>query len=296
MNIRGGRATTRGTLLATAIILTSAALPAAPAAAATIPSGSVQVFSKPSGFSVSTSKRVEAICPADRPRVLGGGFTIAGGSHIEVTELQPIKGATVDSYRVSARHDEVGTSASWQLLAYAYCSSTAPGHEIVTATSSTTSDTFNIAMPRCSNGKAVTGSGGLTSGGSGQVKLLTQAEGSIAGPIRITAAGLEDLNGFSGNWSVTGYAVCVKYTTYGDIQYRSDQTVTDNTTVKKIPASCPSGTRATGGAGWIDSPATLISVVPNTSTPTRSTATGRDDSSSPGAYSWMVKSTVFCAS
>ena len=76
-------------------------LTVAPAVAATIPVGSVQVITASSGFSVSASKTVTATCPSSRPRVLGGGFTTAG-THIEVTELRPIKGSSVDSYRVTA--------------------------------------------------------------------------------------------------------------------------------------------------------------------------------------------------
>lgn len=259
------------------------------ATAATVPVGSVEVITAQSGFSTGPSKTVEAICPANRPRVLGGGYT-STGLHIVVNELRPVAGAT-DRYRVTAGFDEVGTSASWNLLAYAYCSSAAPGWQLVSATSTTTSQSFNQTIATCPSGKAVVGTGGRLNGGIGQVHLVTQGIGGLA-PNRMSAGGLEDLSGFSGNWSVTGFAVCVTFASALDVTLVSDQTASDTVNPKGKSVTCPSGTRLTGSAAWANLPGNLFNLRPNTNTPTSVTASARVDIAS--SFSWDLIVYGFC--
>ncbi|WP_125803834.1 hypothetical protein [Actinoplanes sp. ATCC 53533] len=262
-----------------------------PAAAATIPVGSVQVVTATSGLTPGSSKTITAVCTSARPFVLGGGFTTTG-THIVVSELQPIDGASVDSYRVTAGFDEVGTSGSWNLLVYAYCSSTAPGWQLVPVTSTTTSNSFNQVIATCPSGKAVVGTGGRINGGAGQVELVTQGIGSV-GPNRMSAGGLEDITGFSGSWSVTGYAVCVTYTSSLDIRLVSNQTASDNTITKNVTATCPSGMRLTGSAIWASVPGNAINLRPNNSSPTNVAATARNDSGS--GSGWDLITYALCA-
>lgn len=282
----------RAVALLAGCALAGSALTASPAAAVTIPVGSVQVVSVSSGFSPGPSKTVSAVCPAARPRVLGGGFTIAG-THLVVSELRPVRGTTVDSYRVTAVQDEVGTTASWQLLAYAYCASVAPGWELVSATSGTTSDPFNSVLITCPSGKSVVGSGGRMNGGAGQVHLNTQGIGAV-GPNKVAASGLEDRTGFAGTWSVTGYAVCVTDANPLDIRIIPAQTGGTDP-VKTATATCPTGFRLTGSAAYSDLPGNLISLRPNNSTPNSVAAVSRDDSGAPGTDSWTLQVSAFCA-
>jgi hypothetical protein len=261
------------------------------AAAATIPPGSVQVVSAVSGFSTGPSKTTTAVCPAAKPRVLGGGFTTTG-THIVVTEAQPIAGGP-DSYRVTAQADEVGTTASWQLLVYAYCSNVAPGWQLVTATSTSTSNPFNQVIPSCPSGKAVVGTGGQINGGAGQVQLLTQGIGSVA-PNRMSAAGTEDLNGFAGSWSVTGYAICVTYVGALDVRLAQNQTAGADPT-QGVTVPCPTGYSLTGTSIWTDLPGYSINLRPNVSlNPTIVTGTGRNDSGTPST-GWSVIVYAHCA-
>lgn len=262
-----------------------------PAAAATIPVGSVQVVSASTGLSTGSSKTISAVCPAARPFVLGGGFTTTG-THIVVNELQPIDGASVDSYRVSAGFDEVGTSGAWNLLAYAYCSSTAPGWQLVPLTSTTTSNSFNSILVTCPSGKAVVGTGGRINGGAGQVQLVTQSIGGV-GPNKMVAGGLEDISGFAGSWSATGYAVCVTYNNPLDIRLVSNQTASDNTVTKNVTATCPSGMRLTGSAIWSNIPGNSINLRPNNSTPTSVAATARNDTGN--GSGWDLITYALCA-
>jgi hypothetical protein len=267
---------------------------AAPAAATTIPPGSIVVVTASSGFSVSASKTVTAQCPAANPRVLGGGYT-STGQHIEVVERRPMSGLT-DSYRAVAVQDEIGTSATWQLQVFAYCSSVAPGWELLTAVSSTTSNSFNAIYPSCPSGKNSTGGGGQINGGGGQVKLLTQSVGGVQNPRGYAAAGLEDITGFSGNWNVTAYVVCVNLGVFGDFATVDTQTAANTTITKTVTSVCPAGKRLSGSAAWTDSPGTIISIRPNNSTPTSVTAVARDETATPGANAWSLIVTAFCVS
>jgi len=294
------RATTNGTrrsfvAAASALAMIATALVQAvgvtPAAAVTIPVGSVEVVTATSGFSPGPSKTLSAVCPASKPRVLGGGFTTTG-THITATELQPVAGSPVDSYRVVAGFDEVGTTASWQLLVYAYCSSVAPGWQLVTATSPPTSDPFNQVIVTCPSGKAVVGTGGRINGGAGQVQLVTQGIGA-AGPNRMSAGGLEDLTGFSGTWSVTGFAVCVTDANPLDIRLVQNQSG-GTLNPKTVTATCPSGMRLTGSAIWTDIPGNAISLRPNTSTPTSVTGVARNDTGNT-TFSWTLIVYALCA-
>jgi hypothetical protein len=270
---------------ALAMMITAAvvAVGATPASANTIPVGSVIAVSQPSGFSTVSPKTTAAVCPADRPRVLGGGFTTTG-THIVVSQAQPLAGSPTDSYQVTAGFDQVGTAASWQLLVYAYCSSAAPGWQIVPATSTSTSDAFNEVAAACPSGKEVVGTGGRITGGAGQVELVTQT----GFPRQAVAGGLEDLDGFAGSWSATAYAVCVTVANVLDIHAVQNQTASDTTNPKSVSVTCPSGTQLTGSAVWADQPGNAISLRPNSSTPTSVTAIARDDSGSGGAFDVLV--------
>jgi hypothetical protein len=247
-------------MLAVCGVVAAQALAAQPAAAATIPAGSVSVASAISPFN-SANKTLQANCPAGK-RVLGGGGYVSGTRHAVLTELRPISTAAGDSYEVSATEDETGEPGNWAILAYAFCSSTAPGVEIVSATSAAASNSFTGISATCPGAKRLVGSGGQINGGAGQVDLLTLPEGSLLSN-RTTAGGQEDPNGFAGTWSVTSYAVCVTASNLFDLQLVKTFTVGDGTTFKSATATCPSGMQAAGGAGWADTPAHVLFIEPN---------------------------------
>jgi len=264
---------------------------AIPAQASTVPVGTVNVSTIASPFD-SNNKTINTACPAGT-HVVGGGGQIAGGTgHVIFTEMRPITGAS-DSYRVTAVEDQVGEAGTWSLLTYAYCASgTLPGYEIVSNTSPVGSGAFQNTVSTCSAGKYALGAGGLVNNGSNQVDLETLGEGGTFSN-RSTGAALEDQDGFSGNWSVTAFTVCVQPSSIFDLTMVKVYSVNDATTTKTATASCPSGMRATGGAGWSDTPGHVTSVTPNSSTPFSVKVVARNTSTTTG--SWGAIATVFCA-
>ena len=283
------KARIRGALIVTAVVVATQLAHPGPAAAVTLPPGGVTVISKISLFD-SNNKTFSAACPAGN-RVLGGGGFISGTSHAVLTELQPITTAGGDRFQVSAAEDQLGEAGTWAILAYAFCATAPAGLEIVNSTSVSASDPFASQSAQCPAGKRLIGAGGKINFGSGQVGLLTHPEGSV-GPIRTTAAGLEDLDGFSGNWNVTSYAVCVIAGSVLDLRVVQNAAAGDGSTFKQATATCPSGMIATGGGGWVDLPAHVEFIKPNTGTnPTSVDVAGR----AAGGFTSTVTALAICA-
>ena len=205
-------------------------------------------------------KTALAQCPAGT-RVIGGGGRVNGGQHVVITRQQPFHGVN-DTFVVSAQEDQTGTAQFWAVQAFAICSVPLPGLEIVSAAGLSGSSGFQGKSVDCGPGKNVLGVGGRIIGGAGQVSLNTQA----LFPNRASAGGLEDSDGFSGQWSVTAYAVCASLNSVFDSQVVSVQTATDSTPRKIFTVNCPAGMNLTGGAAFAGTPGAVVEVVsPNTS-------------------------------
>jgi hypothetical protein len=228
------------------------ALTVPPAGATTIPAGSVTVQHTFSTFN-SNNKTYRAACPAGQ-RVLGGGGSVNGTRHAVLTELKPVSTPFGDYYEVSAAEDQTGDANVWNLHVYAYCSATAPGVQIVSVPSASASNPFTSVGATCPGSKRLAGSGGQITGGNGQVDLVTYPEGSRLSN-STTAGGQEDPDGFTGNWTVTSYAVCVTASDLFDLQVVRSFTSGDGTASQTAFVRCPAGMRVTGGAGWADTPA-----------------------------------------
>jgi hypothetical protein len=280
---------------ACAVVSGTAVWSATSAHANTVPAGTVTVVNNASAFD-SNNKTINTKC-AVGSHVVGGGAQIAGGTgHVILTELRPITVAGGDSYQVTAVEDQTGESGTWSLLTYAYCASgPLTGYEIAASTSSVGSGSFNNSSSTCSGGKKALGSGGRINNGANQVDLQSIGNGG-SGSISNSsmAAGLEDRDGFGGNWSVTSFTVCAQPSNVFDFAVVKVLSPNDSSPTKTAVAFCPSGKRATGGGGWSDTPGHVTSITPNNAAPTSVTVVARNTSGAPG--NWSATATVFCAS
>jgi hypothetical protein len=86
----------------------------------------------------------------------------------------------------------------------------------------------------------------------------------------------------------------VKPSSVFDLAMVKVQSPSDGGPTKTVTATCPAGKRATGGAGWTDTPGHVITIRPNSVTPTSVTVVGRNASGAAG--NWSAIATVFCAS
>ena len=107
----------------------------------------------------------------------------------------------------------------------------------------------------CPTGKRVLGTGADLAGGLGQVVLDDIAPN--AGLTAVTAFGVEDGNGYSGNWTIRAYAVCANPPA-GLQRVATTSASSSGGTGKLQTATCPTGkdllglgAELTGGAGQV---------------------------------------------
>ncbi len=276
-------------------------LSATPAAAATLPFGTVNAVGAQSQPSTQRVQTLSAVC-APGQRVLGGGAWL-GSSHAVLTELQPIHPAVgQDSFKVTAAADQFGITGSWFIQAYAFCG-VVPASlqlEIIPKTNPATSQGTDQAFAPCSSGKFLVGMGGKIDNGAGQVDLGTFPNNS--GSLATGAAGFakEDLDGFAGQYTVTGYAVCLRPTRiFGDIEMVPAQFNTPGGVPNRLATvACPPGKAITGLGGGISTPGTHWQQLAPTTAGQPATAAnfGAESSGSAPPTAWPMNAVVFCAS
>ena len=269
-------------------VLGAQVLSAAPAAAATLPPGSVRTVVAQSPSNALSVKSFSADCLSGE-RVLGGGAFTVGGVHAVITEMQPIHPVTgVDSFKVTAAADQFGISGVWSFQAYAFCARipSTLQVELLSHTDPPTSTTFDDAFLRCPRG-VVVGGGGKIDNGGGQVDLGT-------GPAFRTGFGAlakEDADGFAGNYTVTVYVLCAVSRIFFDLEMVQTSSGTVGASQTAVLA-CSSGFELTGLAAETVVPGTHIQQI----RPSQANlAVFGAQSSVPPTESWSMDYTVYCA-
>jgi hypothetical protein len=181
-------------------------------------------------------KSVVATCPAGK-RVIGTGVYLDGvAGDVVIDDLVPTASAVV----ATAYERGGGTAASWWLRAFAICANPLPGLTIVSATTAATS-AHKSGSAACPTGTRVLGAGAAIAGGLGEVVLDALWPDTTA----VTAAGYEDVDGTTTNWTLTTYAICAPPLP-GLVLVNAGSV--GASTAAAAPA-CPAGT-ARVGLGW----------------------------------------------
>ncbi len=257
----------------TLAVLAGVALSAAPASATTFGSGNVVAVEKLSPSNTATVKTISATCPAGQ-RVTGGGAFTLSGVHAVITEMRPIHPSSgPDTFEVTAAADQFGILGAWSFKAYAFCA-TVPANlqlEIVSnpVPKPPTSAGTDQALAQCTTGnggKYLIGTGGKIDNGGGQVDLGTFPNGS--GQIATGSSGFakEDADGYSGQYVVTGYAVCGHPNAiFGDfVMVRQTFQAPAGASSLSVFVDCPDGMAVSGLGGGTTSPGThLQEIAPN---------------------------------
>jgi hypothetical protein len=152
-------------------------------------------------------KAVTVTCPSGL-MVVGGGYSLVGalGSVVLDDFIPSTFSLTVGAGEVVGPGEPSdGTTASWRVVAEVACASPLPGQEIVSQTTQYGGFTpEGDAWAPCPAGKQVVGGGESLSNGWGQIStdnLYLDSSG-------VYAHAVEDEDGYSGNWSITAYAIC----------------------------------------------------------------------------------------
>jgi hypothetical protein len=193
-----GRLTTA--TLALVLALAGALVAASPAQAV----ADIDAVSQGSPENSNTFKTVLVSCPTGK-KVYGTGATIQGGfGNVVIDDIFPtpdLSGVVVTAYENGAY------AGNWRVIARATCGSPAPGLQLATPVSSATNSlTSKDAIATCPGNTRLIGSGAEVTGALGAVfirAMIPQPEND-----RTIVRASED-EAFTGNWSVTAYAICV---------------------------------------------------------------------------------------
>ena len=225
-------------------------------AAATLP-GLVRATPVSSPSNGAQIKNATSVCPPFTV-VVGGGARVSGtnSSQMRLTRMMPVTSGSSSYYNVTAEAPTPVFTGNWQVTAYAVCASLPPGYKIEPAANSAhNSGTFKQTAAVCTGGRRAIGGGAAVSGfgGTGQIGLqLSRA----SGPLDIwRATGREDADGFSGDWHVTAWTICVN--PIGAVVHYGGGSQTAN-------ADCPATALvhgAGGGGGLSDAGPVFLRVV-----------------------------------
>lgn len=214
-------------------------IPATPAAAAVAGREVVTV----STGRTSNNKSITAHCDVGQRVIGAAAWMVNAVGEVRITDMIP----RTDYVYVYAREDEDGTSASWDLYASAICADEIPGMVIVERTSTTTSNQYNSVAADCTGGNVLLGTGYRINNGLGQVGI---DDLTVTSSTRLSAWAYEDGSGFSGTWSLTGFAVCAPPPAGLVIVSKVGADHSDY--VRSLTAKCPEGKEILGGGGQVD--------------------------------------------
>lgn len=288
------------TLVGALVMLGVQATAAGPAAAATLPFGTVRALAVQSTPDTLAKKSFSAFCnPGER--VTGGGAFTVGGVHAVITEMQPIQNlAARDSFKVTAEADQFGIAGVWSFQVFAFCA-TPPASaaiEIVRKTNPPLTGGADQAFAPCPAGKLLIGTGGKIDNAGGQMDLgmFPNSNGTLASGSAAFAK--PDADGYSGTYTVTGYSVCAKPNNLLDDfrQQRVSFTAPAlQTSQKQVPPGCPSGSALSGLAGATVLPGThLQQIRPNTANGPANLATFGAQATIVPTEAWQMDTTMFC--
>jgi hypothetical protein len=159
----------------------------------------LQIASLTSSFGSGPARDAFVLCPSGR-ELIGGGASLSQGFGQISMELMGTGDTFVDAF---AEQDDDGYTGSWSVTSYAICAFPIPGLQKVVTTTASNSFTPKTTTATCPAGTRALG-GGWSMNGQGQVYITgisTQTDGE-------TVTAYEDGNGYSGDWSLTAYAIC----------------------------------------------------------------------------------------
>jgi hypothetical protein len=191
-----------GLAAATAVI--GALLPGT-AASAAVPG--LLYLSAESNVDSTVYKSVRVFCPAGT-QLIGGSYDLVGASGAVVLDdfIPEATNLLVGAGEITGPGESSdGTTASWKVVATAVCASPLPGYSIQSQTSDFAHRTNTVgAWASCPPGRQVVSGGASLANGFGQVSIVLLDVGSGV----VEADARADVDGYSGSWSVTSYAIC----------------------------------------------------------------------------------------
>ena len=158
------------------------------------------------GLSDNDELSKQAVCPAGKQVVGGGGRVSGGQGEVVLTQVEPDPLLSRITARALQTEDSPG-GFDWRLYAYAVCADPPPGLELVTTSNFDPSDTSVSATASCPAGKHLVGAGGKINIATGDVVMDDLRPNPSLTTVTVT--GIEDGDGAAGVWDVWAHAICV---------------------------------------------------------------------------------------
>jgi hypothetical protein len=203
-------------------------------------------------------------------------------------QLSAINFGGAENILLEALEDETGNAAPWSLTSYVIC---APGSRREFVTSFADSDPKNVNVPCPITSQRVTGLGGVVLNGNAEV-VLERFRPDPSNNALVTA--FEDDGGFSGNWQLSGNAVCT--TPLPGQEIVANVTAQNSVGEKDVSVSCPGAKRVVGAAGEIFNglgQVLLDDTHPNAALTTVSAHALEDETGT--SLSWSLTARAICA-
>jgi hypothetical protein len=241
-----------------------------------------------SAASSAGTQLISASCPAGKRVVGGGGIVDGADGNAAITSLRPL----TDRFEVVAVETDNGYAGSWWLRAFAICADPVPGLQIVASTSASSSLSSRSHGAACPAGTRVLGAGGRVNNAGGQVALQAVST-NVPMASQATVAGREDVDGYTGTWSLTSYAICAN--PVAGFSIATGFSAWDSSSAKLATATCPAGQKAHGPLYSIGAPkgdVVLETLMPGGSMDSV-TVVAREETGT--TESWSVSALAICA-
>ena len=231
-----------------------------------------------------------AHCPSAKAPT-GGGGDITGGLGRVLLTLSWTFGDPLTSWFAGANATQ-SAAAGWTLRSYAICATPLLGLERVSLISDVDNSSPKTVTVPCPAGKRVVGAGGTTNG-QGQVMLDDVVPNAAV--TAVTAAAIEDGDGYEGDWRLIAYAVCANPPP-GLQRVSASRFVSSEDEFADVTATCPAGKNLLGtGAelGGGDGRVTIDDLRPNGLLTANTVAGIETDFGNPD--DWSVTAYAICA-
>ncbi|MEU6142141.1 hypothetical protein ABZ848_17455 [Streptomyces sp. NPDC047081] len=250
-----------------------------------------------STYDSGSSRDVSAPCPSGKV-VLAGGVSFVGGKRgVLLRGSYPVHSSAGDGWTASAEEVGAGTTANWQLRAYAVCADKPAGLTYKQATSAFDSFSPKTVAVACPASTRLIGLGARVTGADHRVGVNSI---TLTRRLRVGYARAGEAVPTARRWALTTYAVCAKplEQTFHESAWKSAAPAASSNTAV---ARCWPGSRAYAtGLVFSGSSATLDRLAPVELRPTSippAPAEGRVGLTelAPGTpATWSLKAQVIC--
>lgn len=233
----------------TVVALTPVPAAAGPAQQATAPRPRLKLVQQAGAVDSTAIKSVTVSCDDDQ-RTIGGGVMIEGGAPNAIAILGVEPSADLKRITVSASEVNDGTTQSWRLRGYAYCSSL-PGTstlQLVTVSTARDSAPAKRAVATCPAGKDLIGGwGALSTSAYGKLALTGfRPDPAIK---EVYATGRELAAGTTASWSMRAHALCADAGRFPNVQEVTGISPVGSSGATSVFVHCPAGRTMIGVAG-----------------------------------------------